>query len=505
MSQEGVANYHEGVRQLLNVLAHITKANHLLHSLCQGNLLGLEHETKLTFISRSGRWAEKLYKSIQHKGSVECGRQVLVGVLAASEQDYAQALEALAGPHVSIIAAIKYNAHVITTSKSAKRGESTNTVLNNALRAVNCVNAIWYSMTHLCDFLWDIARFIPQEHPARDKLMQLRKRIAAAVTKADEFSNSARLTVAEECITKRLVVPASKAFRGVVPDTVLGAGPVVRSEVVFKHKCKTLSKVSKHQPLRLSIFGKIVVLTISKLSAETLAVPPCHLASVSAEILPSLPDSVFRLKLGPKTQLTLRCKLASHRDTWVNFFNENSTETVDQLLQKHETFTEQIAAPAPPRRKFRRCMRMCVCVCACLRMCVCVCVYGAHRCFLSLSLLSICPSPISPRLFYFFLFAWRFAVAQRPSMAELSLFNEQRKTNSPAPQAWGSLGDDALEEDDDDEEEQGVEPQFKPLTDILDQSSGRDSSLGMFLVCVCVRVCACVCVGCVCVCVCVEQ
>ncbi|EGD72641.1 hypothetical protein PTSG_04376 [Salpingoeca rosetta] len=407
MSQQGVSSYSEAVRQLMNVCAHTAKATRLMRKLCQGNLLGLEHATKIQYISRSGEWAEKVYKSLSHKGGQQASHPVVVGILLASEQDYKQALQTLAGPHVSIIAAIKYNAHVITTTKSIKRGESTNAILNNALRAVNCVNAIWYTMTHITEFLWDIARFLPEGDRAREDLLQLRKRISAAVATAEDFSTNSRLLVAQECITKRLVVPSSKQFRGITPDVVTEAGPVIRSEVVFKHKCKTLSKISKHQPLRLSIFGNVVVLTVSKLSSETLAVPPRALSEVTAQILPSLPDNVFRLTLGPKSHVTLRCKMAAHRDVWVNFFNDSAAEDLHTLYEKREAFHQQLARPAHPK------------------------------------------------------------LAQRPSMAELSLFNETRKTTAPGAQAWG-LEQDLLEEED-------SEPQTKTLTELLER--GMDSSI----------------------------
>jgi hypothetical protein len=49
--------------------------------------------------------------------------------------------------------------------------------------------------------------------------------------------------VAEESFISKLVIPKTKAFRNVMRSSILGAGPCIRSEVVFRHKGKLISKV----------------------------------------------------------------------------------------------------------------------------------------------------------------------------------------------------------------------------------------------------------------------
>jgi hypothetical protein len=58
--------------------------------------------------------------------------------------------------------------------------------------------------------------------------------------------------------------------------------------------------------MRLSVFGKLVILSASTLDAETLVILPMTLAAVAASHDSKLPDDVFQLRLLSQYDVQLR-------------------------------------------------------------------------------------------------------------------------------------------------------------------------------------------------------
>ena len=58
--------------------------------------------------------------------------------------------------------------------------------------------------------------------------------------------------------------------------------------------------------MRLSVFGRVVVLTASTLDAETLVLPPTSLASVTAHSDPKLPEDVFQINIRGEVDFHIR-------------------------------------------------------------------------------------------------------------------------------------------------------------------------------------------------------
>lgn len=87
------------------------------------------------------------------------------------------------------------------------------------------------------------------------------------------------------------------------------------------------------------------MLTVSTLEAETLAALPTTVAEAEARFSASTPDTVFTLLLRPGLEAKLRCKTASQRDQWVQFFS-NSREEVPRLLRESAAFRAELAGSA---------------------------------------------------------------------------------------------------------------------------------------------------------------
>eukprot|EP00055_Hartaetosiga_balthica_P018552 m.134743 g.134743 ORF g.134743 m.134743 type:complete len:570 (+) comp9716_c0_seq1:136-1845(+) len=367
------------VRQIMNACAHVVNGIRKMKHACSNGLLTDNDITKVQYASKCCLWAESVYEEMKSKGGSSMEADTLLEVLLKHESDYTQAIAALSGPHVSLISTIKYNAHILTSKKGKKkRKDPINVTLGKALKAVNYINSVWYAMTHFNEFFWDMIRAMPdtpEEEKIRSAFSDLRDRTSSSIKQAQLFSDNARMKIAEESLKRNFVIPSSKLFKSYTKEYIFGNASVLRSEVVFRVEGKFSSKVSKKQPLRLSIVGEHLILTISSLKSETLAMQPKDVASIRASI-PKDSDDQFALIFSDGTQpIVLRAKVPSQRDRWVNFFANLDSE-LQKLQAKVENFEDELAKPTHPM------------------------------------------------------------LAQRPSMAEISLFNQARKQNLSATVAW---------------------------------------------------------------------
>eukprot|EP00049_Salpingoeca_infusionum_P008999 m.149212 g.149212 ORF g.149212 m.149212 type:complete len:360 (+) comp14202_c1_seq8:745-1824(+) len=342
-----VANFMQGVLQLSNVHGQAMNACRTIKEL-GATLLGVDHATKIRYISKIGVYCADVIHAIKQNQGRHIQPDALLSVLLRAEPQFIEAARSLAGPHVSIIAAVKLAANTITSRKGMKK-DAVNQVLNEALKTVNAVNLVWYLVVHYDVFLWDLIRFLEPISEARQGLEQFRHRCQGLVKELESFSDGARMKVAEETLSSKLLVPNSKQFKTISKEAITMRGSVLRSEVVFKYKGKALSRVSKQQPMRLSIFGDTAVLTVSTLSHETLVIAPCHVSACEAAIDPAMPDSVLKITMMDKS-LYLRCKIPSQRDAWITFFRSKG-QAVESLHQRHGEFRRELSSPAHPMRK----------------------------------------------------------------------------------------------------------------------------------------------------------
>jgi hypothetical protein len=112
--------------------------------------------------------------------------------------------------------------------------------------------------------------------------------------------------------------------------------------------------------MRLSVFGRVVILTASTLDAETLVLPPTSLASITASSDPKQPEDVFQVSIRGEVEFHIRyvlditfcqwyqltesdsCKHAAQADQWIKFFNSNGDDA-SHLLEVHRGFRDNLA------------------------------------------------------------------------------------------------------------------------------------------------------------------
>jgi hypothetical protein len=266
----------------------------------------------------------------------------LAQLLATKQAAYEEAAFALAGPHIHLISSIK------TATAVAIRGlrtgsERQNQLLNEALRAVNAINFSWRFVQQYTNGIGSLMAATPVGHPARHRLERIQAGYSATFQQAAVFSDLARMKVAEDSFRGKLTVPRSKALRNVTADGLFACGPVLRSEVVFRLKSKGITKTNKIQPLRLTIIGKVIMLTVSTLEAETLAAPPTLVAEASASVPRGAASTVFSLVLRPGLEAKLSCKTENQRDQWLRFF-DNSEAEMARLLRDCQDFRRELTA-----------------------------------------------------------------------------------------------------------------------------------------------------------------
>eukprot|EP00730_Choanoeca_flexa_P017090 TRINITY_DN8185_c0_g1_i1.p1 TRINITY_DN8185_c0_g1~~TRINITY_DN8185_c0_g1_i1.p1 ORF type:complete len:546 (+),score=148.27 TRINITY_DN8185_c0_g1_i1:204-1640(+) len=258
-----------------------------------------------------------------------------------AEHDFREAIFALAGPHISLIAAFKVGANTMIKGQKLNTSQ-TNRLLSSALQAVNAINHAWKFAQQYPFLLFNVVKLL-EDGDVKSKLQGIHTRMVLHVQQAQSFSEGARMKVAEESFETKLKVPKGKAFRGILRSAIFQAGPCIRSEVVFRHKGKAIGKVPKAQPMRLSVFGELVVLTASTLDAESLVIPPTALVNMTARSDPKLPADVFELSIrGGEVEFQLRCKHGNQADQWIKFFNSNGQEA-QRLLSMHANFRSDLA------------------------------------------------------------------------------------------------------------------------------------------------------------------
>ncbi|EDQ91803.1 uncharacterized protein MONBRDRAFT_5836 [Monosiga brevicollis MX1] len=326
-------NFSEGVSALID--AHYSAARSIaLVKATAGELLHQDHGSKLEQIQLLKDYCNRLLKALPHPTQVT--PEELTDLIEQGLHDFRTACHALAGPHVTLIAAFKFSANVLVQTKRLTTSE-TNAILSRALHAVNAINHAWRFVQSYALLIQGCLQHLPATSACRARLIAAHDNTVTVIQQAQSFSEGARMQVAEESFRNKLRIPKGKAYRLVTAEGLLQAGPCIRSEVCFRHKGKPINKVPKAQPMRLSIFGHVVILTASTLEAEKLLLPPVDLSCVSASAVRDGDGCVFALALAGKYDIELRCKTALLCDQWLSFFRDPAAH-VAELQHMHKTF-----------------------------------------------------------------------------------------------------------------------------------------------------------------------